>query len=576
MQNITEQTFKKVFFITLIFLTAFFLFFYKIQLAGDIPEYYGITQSLISHGGVNLTLEDKQKLSEQLNPGYFELPGYYIVGRNGNRYPVHFIFYSFLLLPIRLILEFLSANPIRSFSIVNTLILMSTIFVISRFFVKDNQKRLLLLALTIFSPIMFFLSWPGPDVYYIALLLLSIYLYFSKKLFLATLLAIFASWHSQPLIIIAFYFGLRFVLEQAKSIGTKLVFNKQFVLQSLLLGVLVLFPYLYNLYAFGVLTPWTVIQDGWTVLYGFGLHNASLKKLFEQFFELNMGLFWYAPFLVILGFWFGLKNLIKNKEYLYILLIFLATAFFYQTNPAWHYGTAGFGPSRHIIFFIPLLIYLVVDNFRFNFSKLFNVMISGLFIVQLFVLSLNSFLSPNFTNTLQNSPFSKIVLNNTPVLYNPTSEIFVDRTNHADLGYVSSAIYKNSNGECRKAYILKHDREFLLKECGDIPSSLERFFDDPLKKPSDVVRTIYTIKAYFWPIAGICNKDEQLDTNICIRSFDQLVKETGLKVNNNFSVMPFGNYDGVWQVESETPFKITIPVGYFVDAYSFEGVYVNY
>ena len=63
------------------------------QPAGDIAEYFGITESVLRHRSINLTPGDQTTLSQPLHPQYFTNPGYYIAGVDGNRYPVHFIGY---------------------------------------------------------------------------------------------------------------------------------------------------------------------------------------------------------------------------------------------------------------------------------------------------------------------------------------------------------------------------------------------------------------------------------------------------------------------------------------------------
>ncbi len=462
----TEKLVWGLFIITTIIIASIILLLGKIQPAGDIVEYYGSTVSLLSHGNVSLTDKDQKEIEKVLSPEYFKDPQYYIRGSDGKRYPVHFVFYSFLLLPARIFLNILQANPLLSFPVTNLIILTLTVYFIFKYYIRENIRRLQLLVLVYFSPLLFFITWPGPDLYVASFLLLALYSLFAKQYFITTMLVVLASWHSQPIGFIAIAVYIYYLYE---SIKPKI--DAALIIQAVLLGILILLPYLYNYVQFGVWTPWVLIDNGWTKINGFGLQNIRIGKFLEQFLDPNIGLVWYAPVVFFIGF-YTLVRLIKKEIHLLVCAIFfLFTALLYQTNPAWHYGTAGFGPSRHILFFLPFLIYLALRglaSFRYSGIKIILLILLGVW--QIFSLDINGFLLPDFRNTLYHSPYAEYLLNNYPELYSPTSEIFIDRTNHTDFDYLTSAVYKN--GElCKKAYILSDDVSKLITECNFIPKN---------------------------------------------------------------------------------------------------------
>jgi hypothetical protein len=230
-------------------------------------------------------------------------------------------------------------------------------------------------------------------------------------------------------------------------------------------------PYLYNLYAFGTLTPWLGLQNAYASINGFGLQNISIFKLFEQFFDPNIGLFWYGSVLIFLSI-IGIKHFWQERQWerLVVVLGFLLTALFYQTNPAWHYGTTGYGPTRHIIFFLPLLIYLSLKNSH----KVKGGLLGGMFVIciaiQGYSLLFNGFIYPDTTRSLFHTPYARYFLNNYPQVYNPTPEIFIDRTLNLDTMLPQSAIYREQ-GICKKAYILPNGQFLLKQKCGFIPKS---------------------------------------------------------------------------------------------------------
>jgi hypothetical protein len=335
-------------------------------------------------------------------------------------------------------------------------------------------------------------------------------------------------------------------------------------------------PYIYNYLIFGVLTPWTILNDGWTIINGFGMQNVGLRKLYEQFFDLNIGLFWYAPLILIIGVYYALKTTRKDKKGIFVLGSLILTAIFYQTNPAWNYGTAGYGPTRHILFVIPFLIIILVDHLQYKVKHI--VLLGFIVLTQLYALSFNGYLTPDFTNSLRHSVFASFVLDYFPDLYNPTPEIFVDRTNHTDLKYISSAIYKY-NGICRKAYILKHETDILKKECGYIPSGYESQLEDEFVGIANKSRNVWTTEATFWPDPESCSDYFQSTSNkpyICMKTIKDMAKYTGISDLNRIKSLPEYPYPGVWVMTKGDPVKITVPPGYIINHYSMDGVYVTY
>lgn len=428
--------------------------------AGDIAEYFGVTESVLRHGNINLSQEDERILSQTLHPEYFANPGYYIAGTNGNRYPVHFVAYSFILVPVRLLLQQFNIPQLHVFSLTNTLLLFGAITFILLRFVHVPSRQTTLTVLTLTSPLIFFLWWPGPDIFSLSLLLISLFWFYERSSMPAALLAGIASWQSQPMIVICVGMLIYTFIE------TNRVHRKKLIIPSAVILILTGLPYAYNMILFRTLSPWTILRDGWTTINGFGLQNMHVAKLFEQFFDLNMGVFWYAPVLVITGTVSIMATIRRDKKVLWLTLMGLTALFAFQTNPAWHYGTSGFGPSRHAIVMVPFLIAAVVRYA--NPKRLWAGTLVLTLISQIYILSLNNYIFPIFSNTLVHSPIARFVLDRWPALYTPTPEIFTDRTNHSDVDHPTSAIYE-ANGSCKKAYVLPRDIDTVIATCGPFP-----------------------------------------------------------------------------------------------------------
>jgi len=558
---------------------ALFFFFNPVQQAGDIVEYYGSSQSLLSHGGVALTANDQQQLEQVLHPAYFRDPGYYLTGRAGQRYPVHFVFYSLLLLPARLLLRLVAENELRALALTNVLLAVLALAFVFKKFLKPTFSRFFLLTLFFLSPLAFFFSWPGPDLLYVSLLLIALYYFGQKNYLLASISTAVASWHSQPLLIMSLAFLLFFAWQEIKleksNKKTQLVLPAQIITGAMGVGVLTFIPYLYNLWAFGVLTPWTILQNGWTQISGFGLQNLSWQRLFEQFFDLNMGLFVYAPLLFIAAAAAFLVAATKDKRQCWLFLAMLLTAFFYQTNPAWHFGTAGYGPGRHVIFVLPFLFYWLVKVLKGNFFG--YAILTLLAASQILVLPLNGGFLPNFEHSLYHNPVAAYVLERWPAFYQPTPEIFVDRTNHSDLSLPTSAVYRNQAGDCLKAYVLISQTAEVEASCGELPAAAKTQLDNEFLRKANYARQVITSEATFWPDTASCEpwyvQDEQHPYQ-CIKTLQDAAALTGITDLRRLHAVD--DYSGVWRLEPGLPITITVPPGYIIHHYALSGAYVNF
>lgn len=584
MQLLKQLPIIKIFIAGMLALAIYLLFFVPVELGGDIVEYHGITESLIKSQRLYLTDVSAYNISTYLSPEYLKDPGYYIEGKDGNRYPVHFVLYSFLSLPIRLVLKLFQLNELLALRMTNLVILGATLYYIMKRLLPTSRGQLALLFTIFTSPVVTFIIWPGPDIYYLCLLLLSVFLFFRKSYVKSMLTAALASLHSQPLIIYTLALSGYYIYQYMnvyKAEGQRIL---QVALRPVLisLGIVALtaIPYIYNLIIFGQLSPWTTLKDGWTQLNGFGIQNISLQKLFEQFFDLNFGLFWYAPLALILGTIVIIQKLKtpEKKEVIFILLATLVTALFYQTNPAWHYGTAGYGPSRHAIFLLPIFIYFAIQFLMQPRTIKSTLLITLLATWSIAILTLNGYFTPKLYKTLEHSPYAKFVLDKAPKLYNPTPEIFVDRTNHLDIKNPTSAIYKYQN-VCKKAYILRTDKALLENKCGVIPASLTDFFDDEFKRKASYKRTVTTNEITFWPDPASCGKDyftSEKAPFVCMRTLDEVIKSTGVYDPERFSKIPKFDHPGIWKMKKGTIVNVNIPPGYVIDYSSFEGKYINF
>lgn len=447
-----------------IFFSALLLVYFinepRIHYGGDIIEYFGMTESLKNHIGLHLTSQDQANIEKRLGPGYLQNPEYYLRAVDGQRRAVHFPLYSILMTPVRLTLESLNIDPYKSFRISNLLILTAVNVLILWYFLKNWYQRIIYLICIYSSPFLWFLIWPGPELFSITLILLSLFLFFNKYRALAVITAAAASNQSQPLAIIPIVYVLVVMWENWDWNPHNFIRKNHKILTA---ALTIFIPNLYYLIIFH--TPFSHGR-----LEGVGFQNFSLTRLFELYFDLNQGLAIYMPIIFILGLIYLFKNLVSKPKNIWVLVLLFILSCFYLTNNNWNSGTAGYGPIRYGLPTIPFLIFFLVSGIKNKYLWI----IAGLILLsQLPVLALNNFLMPTLENDKRHTPLAKFVLNYYPKLYSPTPEIFIERTNETEGGIYNTTVYMH-RGICTKAYVLNNNYQPLIDNCGRIPT---KYFD---------------------------------------------------------------------------------------------------
>jgi hypothetical protein len=456
-KKLPDFTIYTLFILICLSILVFFIREKRIHYGGDIIEYYGMTQSLISHGGLDLTPEDQMELEERLGKGYLSNPEYYLITKDGTRRAVHFPLYSLFLTPIRVLIAAIGIDPFQVFRIGNLLLFLTTGLIFMVLFIKKTAIKAAFLALYLLSPLVWFIIWPGPELFSLTLILLGLGFYFQGNRPVGILLTSIASFQSQPLVTIPFFLTLGHLFEIRKRNFVRYLRESRFVVLS---AMTVFIPACYYLMIFG--SPFSHGK-----LEGVGLTNASTGKFLELLFDPNIGLFPYMPVLFILGFSALAIHLKEKTRDWWIIPLLISLIIFYLTNTNWNSGTAGYGPTRYALPLLPFLLYFTVRYLRINAITLTALIIYTIFQFQ--ILSLNGYLMPTLENDKRLTPLSRFILDKTPKLYNPTPELFMERVQEKEgREWFRTTVY-SANSVCRKAYIVDGDYLPLLSVCGFIP-----------------------------------------------------------------------------------------------------------
>ena len=81
---------------------------------------------------------------------------------------------------------------------------------------------------------------------------------------------------------------------------------------------------------------------------------------------------------------------------------------------------------------------------------------------------------------LQHSWLARLVMLHRPALYNPTHEIFIERTAHHDwpADPLEGPFVYSAGGRCRKALAQKRHAQALREQCGMVPAAFTAFVSE--------------------------------------------------------------------------------------------------
>lgn len=458
---------------------------------GDSTEYIFTLESFYNHGSFEQRTHDADKilelvktndnseyefLSENRYSGYFE-------GIDGNLYSYHFWGYSLANWPIKIMFKILGLNELSVFQVTNSIFLalaVSLFYFLTR---RLKFSKLITLAL-IFNPIIFYISFPHPEVYTYSLIVLSFGFLLHRNFFIAALLASIASTQNPPLLVLAGFFALIGILHKKNFRKLNGIYIKKIFFDfcsfsfSLLPAII---PYIFYYIFFK--TPNLISSVG-----GTDFKLISAKRIFELFFDPNIGMFFYLPVLSVLAFIFTGISIYKIALFLFkkrgeiksdfliaglfvVLVLMLALS---ASTQNWNHGMIG--PSRYALWsIIPIFIIIVLLGIqKIKAKRLLDILLILNLLVSLIVVFYAGFITPNgrFGPAGMN-PQSRLILNLIPSSYNPSPEIFKGRVlcNSGDKDIVCEypIIYREEKiGECKKALIrnLDEDKKRLKELCG--------------------------------------------------------------------------------------------------------------
>jgi hypothetical protein len=294
---------------------------------------------------------------------------------------------------------------------------------------------------------------------------LSLVLWREERRHLAVLMAALASVQNAPLVLYAGWLccmSCRRMLAE-RTLGAP-------ALRALALPVAALLPALWP-YAFYLLRygrPTLLVEVG-----AVGPQHASLDRVFELFFDLNLGLLPYVP-LALLGAL--VAPLVQRRSVnggfsaweLWALLVAMAVVCATAAN--WNHGTSG--PSRYGIWLLPFLLEIFTRMLEPDINAPARSTYVGLaalaVVVQAGICLYRG--TGGAPDHLEHSYAATAALQRAPAFYNPSHEVFAERTLGREIRGEEvpegAPVVFRRDGRCHKALTQKRLWPDVLAQCG--------------------------------------------------------------------------------------------------------------
>jgi hypothetical protein len=440
---------------------------------GDAPEYLLLTESLTRHASPDLRQEDLKAVTDlSLRQGIAFPPGGTVIGYyegdDGRQYGYHFWGYSLACVPAKLLLRFVGVNELKALQVTNALLMGLALAAVAFLAPLTETQRFLWNALSFLSPVAWFILWPHPEVFSFSLLTIGLVFSLRGQGHRAIAFASLAALQNPQLMLVAALFWAESVLHLRARLGAHVIFVMRARVAEGFHYALAAAPFLaHPLFYYWHFGTWSIVAQEAT-----SLAKVSLARAVGLLFDLNLGLFPYIPVAVLVCLVFVLLDLARRRFSRGVRLFAALAALLLVSTLQWNYNHGSSGPSRYVIWMLPLVFLILVDGavgWRRTFWVALAAVVSGAILVS------RGGLIPRY-DYLEHSPQARSVLDHFPRLYDPDYEVFIKRTLHAEGRPTRGPYVYRLNGACQKVLANQDNRGEVLAECGTIPQGAEAFF----------------------------------------------------------------------------------------------------
>jgi len=395
--------------------------------------------------------------------------------------PYYFPIYGLVCMPIKLGLQLFGLPQCRAFSATNACLIILAVIVIFLFLKVSDFKKLALIACTAVSPAIHYMTFISAEAMLFSFVTIALVLYHSKHYRTAGVLITLAGWANPTIMMFGAVMIINYLVDiirkDYKSGFKSLIKNNiSDVLKLALCYVWCFIPFIFNAIHIGTVNS----------TFGGAATDNWLERVFAYFFDINLGFATFAIVPLIISI-IALPVLIKNKNYtcLYYYAALIGTVFAFSLMT--HINCGMLFCARYIAWSYPMLIFIAVvfgfDLFKTSVSKWTALALTycSLFIFVLF--------NVNYNYVVVN-PFTKLVWNNFPALYNPLPSTFYSRVLHIDGAYdikTVAAYHDETNGRVRKILLVgnEENKAQLINNYVCMKGNEDEFINTVMDIPND-------------------------------------------------------------------------------------------
>jgi len=439
-----------------ILIITYFGFVRRPILIGDGIEYYSMLESFYLHFSPEqrdtdiTSLVSKARLLDESSFNFLKgTPHYfYVEASDNNYYPIHFWGYAIISLPAKSLLSFTGQDQMKAFQLTNSILLSVLIIYLSiQIKLKSNFRKVLFILFVLFSPATLYISWPHPELMCFVFVIMSLLLFLDKKIKLAIFFSALSTMQNPPVILLVGFFYILFIKRLIKKISIK----------ELLMSIIALSPiiinYTYSLIVYKSLNPLIVLGYSKS-------ENLSFFKTLELYFDPNLGVMIYEPFILFLSISFIIYVIYKlakhktitNQERFVIILGIITLMENFASTSTINWNSGALGSARYTTWsitpFLLITFFIFLNKINSNNQRWISCI---LFVSLLINIVVCSFTYIKDNNEFYFSPVGNFVLRYIPEIYNPSYEIFSQKALGSPELYKTEASIYLYNGHCTKA-----------------------------------------------------------------------------------------------------------------------------
>ena len=377
----------------------------------------------------------------------------------------HFGAYSALVVPAKKVVSYLGFYPLWGFFITNFLMYIAAAGSVIVFLKAESLQKLIVVLLLLINPVVFYLSWAHTEVYIFSFVTIGLVFYSNRQYRWAILFLSIAAAQNIGVLPFAMAVGIELIISYIEASKEKTetwkwsFFLKEYWYKIAAHGVFFIpafIPLLLNLYRFNTISLVTDTARE---------NKYLLHKALDYAFDLNLGIFPYEPVLLLLFIIMIIAGIIRRKKQAWTFLLGVGGVLYVIANQMQINCGMQF-IMRYNVWIIPMLVFFVVLNWKAVFKTDRHLCLAGITEAVFTGLMLFFLLyGGGEFNNFQLAPWTKVVLDHVPALYNPSHGIFMSRVLGRELYHWPRPLfYITDEGKIRKILLYKESEPLFYSD----------------------------------------------------------------------------------------------------------------